>query len=349
MSGSRLARVLGLVLTAVVLTASGTYMLVYLYRWEWSRALISGMFFLIALVMLAAAMVMARLRRIERRIEDLARRQAPAGTPRWVVADRSGADVDRTGGAGADVDRTGGAGADVDGAASVLGRANDEHAARHFDWLRQPPDRLGVFVPILVGAGAILSGVAYLVERLAGMVASATVDRSVAAALAPQLPLGPAEPLDEVAARLSSPRSMGRRGVVAVVVVAVAVLAALSLVIMGATQTRTEALDAAATTVLDVRIDRRDARVPVEELAETLWVQCHYRVPRSVEGGIRTTADPQAVELVLDAGMGPLVRRRLVGCLEDTTVERAVADVIGHTVMSDAEAAARGLDGVEQD
>ena len=51
------ARVLGRVLVVVVLVASGAYFLVYLYRWQWNRALVSGLFFVAAEIAVVASVV----------------------------------------------------------------------------------------------------------------------------------------------------------------------------------------------------------------------------------------------------------------------------------------------------
>lgn len=57
----------------------------------------------------------------------------------------------------------------------------------HFAWLRNP-SRTNVFIPLLMGAGVILSGVAWLVERLAGRTAGGSADRRLARQLHRTLP-----------------------------------------------------------------------------------------------------------------------------------------------------------------
>lgn len=58
-------------LTAVVLLVSGVYVMVYLYRWEWNRALISGIFFLAAEVGVVTALLFARLNRLEQALQQM--------------------------------------------------------------------------------------------------------------------------------------------------------------------------------------------------------------------------------------------------------------------------------------
>ncbi len=54
---------------AVVLAASGAYMFVYLYRWEWNRTLIAGMFFIAAEIGLIGAAILERLKKMEGRLD----------------------------------------------------------------------------------------------------------------------------------------------------------------------------------------------------------------------------------------------------------------------------------------
>jgi hypothetical protein len=80
-----------------------------------------------------------------------------------------------------------------------------------FTWLRDTQSRTSVFIPVLLGAGVILSGLAWLVERIARATGSADVDLSHSDLLAPLLvpatPLvGPAGvPPDDQRAALLSP------------------------------------------------------------------------------------------------------------------------------------------------
>jgi hypothetical protein len=57
MSPRRIARVLG----AAMLVATGLYFFVYLWRWEWNRALIAGVLFVATEVAMATATVLDRL------------------------------------------------------------------------------------------------------------------------------------------------------------------------------------------------------------------------------------------------------------------------------------------------
>jgi hypothetical protein len=140
MHGRRL--LIGAVATATLLV-SGGYVFIYLYRWEWNRAIISGVIFLAAEVAIIGWALNHRIAELHRRLDDERAR--------------------RIGGHLAD--------------------ARQEQRSSAFDWLSPTSHRTNVFVPILMGAGLVLSGLAWLVER----VARATAGRANDAGLAQQL------------------------------------------------------------------------------------------------------------------------------------------------------------------
>ncbi|MGH9188184.1 MAG: hypothetical protein ACRD0U_20650, partial [Acidimicrobiales bacterium] len=125
--------------------AAGWYVFVYLHRWEWNRALISGVIFLAAEVGLIGVLLLDRLARVERRLEDRGSRSP---------------EPDRL----------------------VLQRLRDTAPPPHqpFAWLTRDPERLSVFVPVLLGAGAVLSSLAWVVERLARMTSRPLLERGLA-------------------------------------------------------------------------------------------------------------------------------------------------------------------------
>lgn len=55
-------------LATVTLLASGLYTLVYLYRWEWNRALFTSLLFIAIEVGIAAAVLLRRIARLEQRL-----------------------------------------------------------------------------------------------------------------------------------------------------------------------------------------------------------------------------------------------------------------------------------------
>lgn len=67
MRPGRIAILLGTVMLAV----NGMYFFVYLWRWEWNRALIVGVLFLAVEVAMAAAAMIGRFRRLDARLEAI--------------------------------------------------------------------------------------------------------------------------------------------------------------------------------------------------------------------------------------------------------------------------------------
>lgn len=118
------------------LVAAGGYTVVSLVRWEWNRALFFAIVFVAAEVAMATALVLRRLARVE----ALAATAPPVPT----------------------------------GIAHALRSTRGD--ADRFPWLHVEPSdvvgRTSVFVTLLVGGGVILSGGAWLLDRLA----SSTVD-----------------------------------------------------------------------------------------------------------------------------------------------------------------------------
>lgn len=137
MIGLRIAKVIGL----LTLGTSGFYVFFYLERWEWNRALISGILFLAAEIGLIGASILGRLR-------DEATR-SPGTNARVRTALRTARPA----------------------------------AGKPFAWLCRDPSRLGVFVPVLMGAGVLISALAWLVEHLARASVSPAMELSLQADL----------------------------------------------------------------------------------------------------------------------------------------------------------------------
>ena len=62
-------------------------------------------------------------------------------------------------------------------------RQSTPPAVDRFAWLRSGSDRFSVFVPVLMGAGFVLSGLAWLVERLAHSTARPVLEDRLATRL----------------------------------------------------------------------------------------------------------------------------------------------------------------------
>jgi hypothetical protein len=139
-------RRVGMVVAIVTMGASAWYVFAYLSRWEWNRALVSGMFFLAAEIGIIGVAVISRLGSVERRIERLERLDRHAPDPQ------------------------------------LLARVQEAAPPRRepFAWLSKSANRTNVFVPVLLGAGVVLSGLAWVVERVARLTAEPGLERGLA-------------------------------------------------------------------------------------------------------------------------------------------------------------------------
>ena len=291
MTPGQVARAIGLALATVILAVSSIYVVIDLARWEWNRAVISALVMIAALIVLVAMMLFRQLHRIEQRMDAL---------------EQSGA-VNTLG---------------------ALRSANDAAAGRHFRWLERPSDGLGVFIPVLLGAGVLMSLVAYLIERIAGLFAAATLDPRTASKLGADLPLGnglpPSAQLD------SMTRAPARRRTALVTILFLTFVLSMGAVVLlrELTQTRPDEVAAAGTTAVVLDIDQRRQLRPLPTVAEDLFGSCRSRLPGDVELTAITQVDDERVMIEFDRSLGRTGRARIVGCLEDHTLDRVRADVL---------------------
>jgi hypothetical protein len=291
MTPGQVARATGFALATVILAVSSIYVVIDLARWEWNRAVISALVMIAALIVLVAMLIFRQLHRIEQRMDALER----AGH-----ADTLGA----------------------------LRSANAAAAGRHFQWLERPPDGLGVFIPVLLGAGVLMSLVAYLIERIAGLFAAVTLDPRTASKLGADLPLGnglaPSAHLDS----MTRPPARRPTALVTVLVLTLALSMGAVVLLRELTQTRPGEVAAAGTTTVVLDIDQRRQSRPLPTVAEDLFGSCRSRLPGDVELTVITQVDDERVMIEFDRSLGRTGRVRIVGCLEDHTLDRVRADVL---------------------
>jgi hypothetical protein len=166
--------------TLVTMGAAGWYVAVYLARWEWNRAVVAGIIFLAAELGLIGTLVLERLGKLEDRIDE---RTAPPARP-----------------------------AEPDPRLVAHIHEAAPPSREPFAWLRTGEatngTRLSVFVPVMLGAGVILSGVAWAVERIARLTGGPVLERRLAGRL-DALALPPGGLLGEPASAGSDPFSPG--------------------------------------------------------------------------------------------------------------------------------------------
>ncbi len=328
-------------LAGLAAAGAATYLVVYLYWWQWQRALICGVLLLVVEVMLFGVVLLGRLARIEERLRDTDRRQRELDARQEDVLAR-------------------------------LRQPAAEREEARFRWLEDPADRTYVFVPVLMVTGVLLSGLAWVVQRIASAT-SRPAEHRLAGRLAvltapdpggPDNPYGaggsylprqsydpysrygpyarydpdsaydPYDPddLDGLPRPGGAPPGRGRRArVAAVYVTCAALLAGLVVGIAQLTQTREEKENRNEATSVIVRVDIRGADMTAARrslAAQQVWERCrdstsvplrHATLGDLGDGLFAGTVRPALTEHD---------RLRLTGCLEDATLERAHLTVV---------------------
>ncbi|WP_371597456.1 hypothetical protein [Streptomyces sp. NBC_00564] len=292
---------------------AGVYVVVYLYRWQWQRAILCGVLLLVVEVMLLGIVLLGRLSRIEERIEE-----------RMRETDRRQED------AFARLHRQGGSRQE-----DVLARLRQREPSNdRFRWLDDPSSHSYVFVPVLMVTGVLLSGLAWLVQRIASVTARPSAERRLAGRLAILAAPDAAgntdlDDLPPIGARRDRGRTV--RLVVAGVVGAV-LLTALVGALAELTQTREEhGNDSEATSVL-VRIDMRGKDMTAERgtlAAHQLWERCRDSTSVPLSRATLGSLGDGLYAGVVRPALTDHDRMRLTGCLEDASLDRTHLTVVG--------------------
>ena len=279
---------------------AGAYLLVYLYRWEWHRAIVAGVFLIAIEVGVGIAFVLERLRRLEARLMQQAG-AAPSAT----------SELAATRGALRDAER---------------------EPSEPFAWLSDSTNRMSVFVPLLLGAGIVLSAMAWIVERVARLTARPTLERGLALRLAPlTVPQG-ALLAGAPTATFDVPH-LGRRNAGRLVVVGFVVLlagAASSTIddLADRTQNRPDQLQADSAGRVVLTITNRQAPGANVQAAQNLWGACSNQIGTTYRlTGVEALSGGR-VELRVRPAVGKYAERRLRGCLSDATTDLVTASVI---------------------
>jgi hypothetical protein len=276
-------------MAAVALLGAGAYVFIYLYRWEWNRAIMAGVLFIGAEIALAAALILERMRSLERKLDAAAERQSG---PSSLDAIQEAAPPPR----------------------------------RHFAWLSDQ-DKVGVFVPVLMGAGIVISGLAWAVERLASSTARPVLERRLALRLQPlALPAGgltgQAPPAPAI-----GPRSLTALFKSILVVLTLAAVLFLAIDELGdLTQNRPDArVDGQTAIELSLSVRDSDLGSPAAA-ANSLWMACRGTVSSELQDLSVTSGG--TISLLLKPELGPYSMRRLNGCLEDGTIDGLSATLL---------------------
>lgn len=304
------------VASGIVLTAAGVYVVVYLARWEWNRAIVAATVFIAMLQVVSTAVIASRLR-------DLSSRCG------IVVVHSSGSEADAGMAVGDDSGVEGGIGADTldDSVLAALQAAGEQRARRHFEWLRADSGTVGVFVPVLLGTGMILSAVAWLVERIAGLVAGHSVDRATARSAPLHMPLaaGRSDPTGALAPLAASAVSRRRRTTAFLVAVLLAVAGIGIESVRRLTQSVPDT-GIGGRTVLEIAVRTKKER-PSADVAAALWGVCRERLD-GLPHAVVAVADGNVVTLLVDRSLQRTAQRRVTGCIEDFTIDGVLATVV---------------------
>ncbi|MFJ7042621.1 hypothetical protein ACIQVC_04380 [Streptomyces sp. NPDC101112] len=277
-------------------TGAAGYFVIYLYRWQWQRAILCGVVLLIVGLMLLGIVLWGRLARIEERIRESDRRQQD------VLAH--------------------------------LRQTRTREQGDRFRWLEDPASRTYVFVPVLMVTGVVLSGIAWLVQRIASATARPAADRRLAGQLSVLAAPDPAPETDlEDERPLPGAGGPGRTArLFTVAVVGMALLTSLVVGLADLTQTRRQERDGSEATSVLVRVDMRGVSVTTERqfmAASQAWERCR----NSTSVPLRRTTLGELGDGVFAGIVRPALtdhdRLRLRGCLEDSEVDRASLTVVG--------------------
>lgn len=133
---------------AAALLGSGGYLMVYMIRWQWNRALFSGMAFIIVLVIMGFAVLISRVSSLREQIEQL--KDPGPSRPDPILLQE-------------------------------LRRTRPRRD--HFGWLREQTQQTNVFITALLGGGALISGIAWLVGRIAEQTTTPRAEETLAGQL----------------------------------------------------------------------------------------------------------------------------------------------------------------------
>ncbi len=299
-------RRLTLALPAVMGAVCGAYMIIYLVRWEWNRAIIAGLFFVAVEIVFAVLVLLGGFRRIEERLDALGPAAADAAAP-----------------AGA-----------LDAIHAAAPPSRD-----HFAWIREQHSTTNVFLPVLLGAGVLASSLAWVVERIAHATFSPVAERRLVERLGVlQLPPGglTGPPHDPPAPR---PDRRALRAIVAATGLALATLGTVSAIdfVADRTQSRPDTRVSGAITEIELELRGELASRNPQRAFEHLWSVCTgpdvFR--------LRSLPDPDVahraagyVHVRLQTDVGANGMERLRGCLNDATIDKVQARVVRSTVVT---------------
>jgi hypothetical protein len=192
-----------------------------------------------------------------------------------------------------------------------------------------------VFIPVLLGAGVILSLLAHIVERLALATGKPALEHRLAARLH-SISLPPSGLLTPAPGAPSSARDAAPAGqpigsrVFALVVALLGIFGTIQAIdlIGDATQSRVEPAPTGRSTELTFEVQTRGWVADQDATADALWVTCRNILYRHIDGNEIVPIGPGTYRVLVTPAMGEHGRRRLEGCIEDAVLDRTVGRVV---------------------
>jgi hypothetical protein len=272
----------------VAMGASGAYLFIYLYRWEWNRAIMAGVFLIAAEIAFVAAAIFDRIKALEKSIAT-SEREAPSKDTLSLIHDNAPPQRD------------------------------------HFGWL-DDTENLNVFIPFLMGAGLVASAVAWAIERVAAATARPALERGLAGRLAPiSLPVSYPVPAPAPTTPRNGKATLHRQAIALAVAI---LIGTVGIDVLGdATQTRPDVLQSGTQSAIVVDIDIHGSPRATGEALESLWAVCRATVPNEIVGGMNALGGSR-YQLSVEPALGKYGERRLRGCLEDTTIDNVQGRVV---------------------
>lgn len=300
---SSLKRLVYVGLGAMVVFTGG-YLVVYTARWEWQRSLMAGELLLVSMIVLLGVAGADRLHRMERRLTELIEAEGRQKTGEPGMA--------------------GSLSPAMPGAPNRLTLPYGTPGAEppKFRWLQPDSNSYGVFIPVLLGAGIAVSGLAALVERIASRLGRGSTRR-----LSPlEVPAGG---VLAGASDLPAPRRRrGGRLRILAWVAAIAVFAGLAIgELAERTQDRPDQPVQAAASTLVLEASTNDG-VPADPLAQRLWEYCRGSTRPYLQQGGLTSIGGGRYAVVVQPALGEHAMRRLRGCLQDSVVDHGRFKVV---------------------
>jgi hypothetical protein len=277
--------------------ACAGYTFVYLYRWEWHRAIVAALFLVVAEVAIAAATILRRLTALDERLNAMTAAppvEAPVTAP-----------------------------------VQALHRLRESAPPPRpvFAWLA--PDRTGVFLPILLGAGVLASALAWVVEGLARATARPVLEERLATRLgALALPAGGLLGQASILAAPPPARRLAMSGRVGLGVLAAVGVGSGIDALADATQSRPQAERAGVRTIVELQLHGEVATAAPERVVTSLWHACAGTLRRTMPPSAVTALGGARFRLEVPVDFGEHTARKVHGCLEDAALDRVQAGVI---------------------